>query len=128
MAELIKVFVYGTLMNNGWNHSYLNGQKFLGKAKLDNFEMYNVASFPGIVRKENEYVLGEIYEVDHGTLKKLDRLEGEGSMYKRSLEKVLINDRVEDAYVYVWLGSVQGRDKVATINMPWQFEKMRWAR
>lgn len=125
MVELIKVFVYGTLMKNRWNHCYLDGQTFLGEAKLNNFEMYNVASFPGIVRKENEYVIGEIYEVDQDTLKILDRLEGEGSMYKRTLEKVFINDRAEEAYAYVWLGSVQGREKVESINMPWQLAKMR---
>lgn len=128
MVELIKVFVYGTLMSNRWNHCYLNGQKLLGDAKLKGFEMYNVASFPGIVRNGKGYVLGELYEVDHDSLKTLDRLEGEGTMYKRTLEKVLIEGREEEAYVYVWLGSLQGREKVEPKNMPWQPARMGWAR
>lgn len=117
--QKMKVFVYGTLMKGQWNHSYLVGQNFIGGARLDGYEMYQVRSFPGIIRQSGESVYGELYEVDHQTINNLDKLEDEGNMYKRVLENVMtIRDgRLHKAYAYVWLMGIRGCNKVD--KMPW---------
>ncbi len=115
---MINVFVYGSLMKNYWNHHYLKDSEFLGQGTLNGYEMYQVSSFPGIVKKPGENVLGEIYSIDEATLKALDRLEHEGYMYVRKEENLNIKNEVLKAYVYVWnQGIIPGYKKVKT--MPW---------
>lgn len=117
------VFVYGTLMKGFGNHNYYlanqENVKFLGKAKLIGYEMYHVFSFPGIVPQKGKEILGEVYKVDDHVLQQLDRLEGEGFMYKR-IEDVAFLDTEKQikVYVYVWQLSIKGCKKVDT--MPWK--------
>lgn len=128
MKNKINVFVYGTLLKRNPNHFYLSGQKFIGKAVLQGYAMYQVRSYPGIIPAEadkHDRILGELYEIDEQTLKKLDRLEGEGYLYKRLCEKVSIDNTEYDAYIYVWLDSVEGRLKISFEDMPWRPFKVR---
>ena len=121
----IKVFVYGTLMNSRSNHSYIKEQKLIGEARLDDYEMYNVRSYPGIVPKGGEYILGELYEVSSEVLKRLDKLEGEGYLYRRITAKVRVNSEEYEAYAYIWLGSTEGCRKVTVKEMPWKPVRVR---
>lgn len=116
----MKVFVYGSLMKKYWNHYLLVKQRYLGRGLLKNYEMYHVSSFPGIISKPGENIIGEVYDIDEITLKRLDQLESEGLMYLRVEEDVIINDRTVKAFVYVWNRSVSGYSKVK--EMPWRPE------
>lgn len=110
---MIKVFVYGTLMKNGYNHQYyLKGQKYMGQAILSGYALYNLGSYPGIIADETEQVLGELYEIDLKILRRLDILEGNGSLYIRQPVRVRIQDEKVDAEVYVWNGEVRQEDKI----------------
>jgi len=83
--------------------------------------MYNVSSFPGIVKSksEDQPISGELYEIDERCLVMLDRLEGEGRMYKRVVETVFTTDGQEHvASVYVWLGKVYSDQMVK--ETPWK--------
>lgn len=112
---MIKVFVYGTLMKNGYNHQYyLKGQKYMGQAILSGYALYNLGSYPGIIADETEQVLGELYEIDLKMLRRLDILEGNGSLYIRQPVKVRIQDEKVDAEVYVWNGEVRQEDKIGS--------------
>ena len=116
---MVNVFVYGSLMNTYWNHHYLSNCEFIGTGLLEGFEMYHVSSFPGIIVKPGEIVLGEVYSVDPRTLKTLDRLESEGSMYIRREEIIKIEEDTINAFVYVWNGDIRpGCKKVE--KMPWR--------
>ncbi len=114
------VFVYGTLMENCSNHErYLKGQKYRGQAVLSGYALYNLGRFPGIVPDVNEQVLGELYEVDARTLKRLDLLEDNGRLYIRKTTEVWLEDKRIRAEVYVWNGRVRKEDKIDFASQPW---------
>ena len=75
------VFVYGTLMKNERNHHLINDKDFVNEAKLENYYMFNLGTYPGIFIG-NGVILGEVYNVNDDTLKRLDYLEEEGTLYK----------------------------------------------
>ena len=108
-----KVFVYGTLMRGQWNDCLLKSGKYISNATTTGtYRMYRVCTFPGIVKDDSDSgyrINGELYEVDAETLKWLDRLESEGSLYSR--ETVTVEDsegKEHTAHIYVYLRSVEG--------------------
>ena len=97
------VFVYGTLMKNERNHHLLNDNDFVCNASLDNYYMFNLGRYPGIINGSGK-ILGEVYKVDNSTLSSLDYLEDEGTLYKKVLVDVkLENNETIKAYVYEYL-------------------------
>jgi gamma-glutamylcyclotransferase (GGCT)/AIG2-like uncharacterized protein YtfP len=116
-----KVFVYGTLMQGNENHrNYLSQSGFLGKGEITGYALYAVSSFPGIVPEAGEKVKGEIYKVDYPTLKRLDSLEGEGSLYLRKLVDVLLNGQLVQAWAYIWNHETEDTEKINFVDQPWK--------
>ena len=116
-----KVFVYGTLMQGYGNHrNYLSQSEFLGKGEITGYALYAVSSFPGIVPEHGEKVKGEVYVVDRDTLKGLDSLEGEGSLYLRKQVEVLVDGQIVQAWTYIWNHETEGKDKIKYANLPWK--------
>ena len=122
-----KVFVYGTLMRDRSNHRYyLEDSTFLGIGSIKGYALYDLGFYPGIIPEENECTKGEVFEVDDKTISRLDRLEGEGYLYTRRLVKVEMgNGLVEEAYAYIWNGSVDILGKVGFGRQPWKQEERR---
>lgn len=115
-----RVFVYGTLMKDRPNHNnFLRGQEYLGQAILKDYGLYDLGAYPGVVPESGEKVLGEVYEVDDSTLKSLDRLEGNGTLYNRQTAEVLLNGEWTGVEVYVWNGRVRPENKVNFDFQPW---------
>lgn len=96
-----KVFVYGTLMKGMRNHYYLKDSTYLGIDEIEGYTMYNIGSYPGIV-KGLDKIKGEVYEVTQETLDMMDALEGEGYLYIRET----IMTRYGETYVYVYNKSI----------------------
>ena len=105
------VFVYGTLKSNYGNNSLMRDCKFIGAGvTMDVFLMYH-AGFPVVIRGEDSYyqIIGEVYRLPDNssdrakTLEALDYLEGEGEMFHREVQDVLIaiEDRVVNAFMYI---------------------------
>ncbi|KUG02916.1 hypothetical protein ASZ90_019692 [hydrocarbon metagenome] len=118
---MIRVFVYGTLMKNCYNHqAYLAGQRYLGRAVLPGYALYNLGSYPGVIPDIREKVLGEVYEINRQVLEQLDQLEDNGRLYIRKFAWVWINNSKLIAEVYVWNGKVRAADKIAFSSQPWQ--------
>lgn len=117
----IKVFVYGTLMQGNSNYeSFLGDAEFIGEFVAEGFLLYDLGSYPGIIHSESDKVKGELYSIDSKILKRLDRLEGEGSLYLRELISVVNdNKEVEEAYIYVYNQNVSTKVKVSYENQPW---------
>ena len=117
----VKVFVYGTLMQNRSNHHFLHHQTFLNRAVVNDIALYNVTLYyPGAVHKANRKICGEIYIVDEKTLKSLDELEDNGNLYRREIfSAVLENGETVDAWVYLWLSPVQPESEVHLNEQPW---------
>ena len=118
------VFVYGTLLSGQSNHdSYLGDAEFLGEAEIAGYYLYDMGSYPALknhksARSNNsssgsgsdyantvpDTIKGELYMADNETIKRLDRLEGEGSLYKRDYLTVWYGDSQEiEAIIYMFL-------------------------
>lgn len=80
----IDVFVYGTLLQDEINHSWLVGSEFLGADQLANAELFNLGDYPMIV-PGNGLVQGEVYRVSPLVLQQLDILEEHPNYYQRDL-------------------------------------------
>jgi gamma-glutamylcyclotransferase (GGCT)/AIG2-like uncharacterized protein YtfP len=117
----IKVFVYGTLMKGNSNYeSFLADANFIGEFIAKGFALYDLGSYPGIIHSEIDKVRGELYSVDNKTLRKLEMLEGEGSLYVRELISVVNDkDEAQEAYIYVYNQEVSRCAKVSYENQPW---------
>ncbi len=108
-----RVFVYGTFKKGFPLHYYLKKNTYIGKGTLDNYEMYEVASggYPAIIRGKGK-INGEVYEVDNYTIFTLDMVEGEGYLFKREWETIVMEDgRKIHAWVYVYLRMINGEQK-----------------
>ena len=102
------VFVYGTLMRGESAHSYLSEAAFVGEYRLRDYAIYNLGRYPGIRPKKGSVVYGEVYAVDDGMLKEMDRYEGEGSLYHRT--PVVVENETESvsAVAYVYAREIRG--------------------
>lgn len=111
----IPVFVYGSLKRGFHNHHYLKDATFICGGIVQNRGwMYDLGGFPAakIARRVmgGHYIVGELYDVSADTLASLDRLEGNGHFYTRSMEKIVKFskkiDRIVPAWIYL-INSVQ---------------------
>lgn len=90
----MKVVVYGTLKRGYGNNVVLGASKFIEPKVVTGYKLYN-AGFPVARPSPEDSLIGELYEIDsEQTLRNLDRLEGEGRMYIRTLIE-------PDTYMYV---------------------------
>lgn len=106
----IRLFVYGTLMQGQGAHHYLEDARYLGEYILDGYSMFNLGSFPGIVRDGlDRRVLGEVYEVTPEMIPFMDNYEGEGSLYIRKEECVHNENNCLYANVYVYNSEPAGK-------------------
>lgn len=112
-----ELFVYGTLMRGRANHSCMVDADFSTEGLLTDFAMYDLGAFPGIQPSKGDFVKGEFYFVNGATLEALNRLEGEGTLYR--LVPVIIESRKKPVYVYEYLGKTVEKKKVDLIHQPW---------
>lgn len=115
---MTRIFVYGTLKSDHFrNPTYLGGEKFIGPATIEGFDLFSIRSmFPAVVRPidgPGVMVKGEVYEVGDRTLEALDRLESNGSMYTREIVEtslgpawVYVMSR-EEAHEYLYFGGIE---------------------
>jgi gamma-glutamylcyclotransferase (GGCT)/AIG2-like uncharacterized protein YtfP len=92
-------WVYGTLKRERSNHHYLKSATFKGTLILPFNARMICVGFPVILDDAAPILVeGEVYEVDNATFERLDRLEGEGHMYKRRRKRIGGGRR---AWVYI---------------------------
>ena len=87
------VFVYGTLRRGGAGamHIRFPGSKFIADAQVMG-SLYDLGAYPGLLLNEsNSLVVGEVYEVDDETLKRLDDFEASSS-YRRKQVEISLGD------------------------------------
>jgi len=107
---------------SGRSNSFLmEGSLFLGEASVRGYSMYEPSWYPGVRRDPHGVVLGELYEVDKETLKRLNELEGEGSLYELDYaDAVTDSGTIHGAAVYVYLHDVRPESHVPLANQPWR--------
>lgn len=109
-----KIFVYGSLMEDLFNHEkYLKGKVITRNYARTRGELYHLAEcgYPAMIHGE-DYIYGELIEVSNydNTLQELDKLEhffGEDRVeneYNREIIKVQLLDNedeeIANAYIY----------------------------
>lgn len=109
MSQLIRVFVYGTLKHGFYNHRWMQGSVYLGKAEstFHGYMMYDNGNYPVLVTG-SEVVKGELYVVSEETLKNLDMLEGHPDLYERKKRMFNIKGVSVEAWVYMYQGACRG--------------------
>ncbi len=82
------VFVYGTLRRGDARSMSVRfpDSKFIAEAQVSG-SLYDLGAYPGLLLNEsNSSVLGEVYEVDDETLKKLDDFEASSYYWRKQVE------------------------------------------
>ena len=113
------VFVYGTLLKGCCNHDLLEDACYLGEAKVEGLAVYDLGVYPGARFEQDCSVLGEVYEVDAETLRRLNILEGKGRLYDLHRVRCDFEDGICFAGVYVYRGSVEEANPIPSELQPW---------
>lgn len=107
---MTRLFVYGTLRKPGRNHHYLKTADFITKAQVKGC-LYWIQglNYPALLEGE-EWISGELYEVDAPTEVRLDELEGyiaidhpDNLYHKKQMD--IVDERFESlgkAFVYIF--------------------------
>lgn len=110
-----KLFFYGTLMSGFWNHSRMFAgveiTNFGAARTCDKFSVLvgkPAGTIPMLSRTKadgtppDSDVIGEVFEIDTETLRRVDRLEGHPNTYERTPIRVEINvDDVDQKPAYI---------------------------
>lgn len=115
MSDISKhlIFVYGTLKRGWGNNVIIRNQEFIGKATTADpaYQMYTLGGFPGVVLGD-KHITGEVWLVDDEAFQRCDRLEGNPTFYKRERIPVSVNDKLFQAWIYIYQGDVSKRTKI----------------
>ncbi len=103
---MIKVFVYGSLMNRRSNFYFLRNAKFLGNTTIKGFDMFSYKNTYPYIKRGNNRVLGEVYEFDKKKLKIIDFLELNGYLYEREKITLELNKKIIDVWVYIGIHKI----------------------
>ena len=103
------VSVYGSLRASMHNYPhYLATSECKGTFKTEpEYTLHSLGSFPGLKLNGNTSIVMEVYEVDEGTLKRLNQLEG-----YRPNEEPTFYDRIEidtpwgKAFTYIYVNKL----------------------
>ena len=113
------LFVYGSLLSFNSRGYMLKGSKLIGEAVLEDFGLYEVDWYPGIVPRRGSKVRGELYEVSEELLREID--EYEGILYERRKVRVsLEGGKMVEAWTYVYLGEVEEERYIPFDLLPWR--------
>lgn len=105
MTDLL--FVYGTLQQGFANHHLLNDCDFVDIGVIPNTLLLDLGACPGLVfarADAEEWAKGEVYRVTSpDTVAALDRLENEGSLYRRLIARTRTRQGAMMCWVYTYL-------------------------
>lgn len=108
----LPVFVYGTLMRGQRANHMLADAVYAGTFRLQDYAMYHLGRYPGIVRSPGDTVWGELYYVSVTMLHQMDAYEEEGSLYRRVSVQLQGQDGTCTAEAYVYNRDVTGCPKM----------------
>ena len=120
MGRYRTLFVYGTLLKGQSNHDrYLSDHQYLGDAELPDFALFDLTVYPAILPRKGASVRGELYHVTNDDLRKIDQLEGEGTLYTREKIRIRSNGVNLPAETYVYHGNLDDSLRVPSEYQPW---------
>lgn len=99
MPEMIKVFVYGTLMRGQRNHDFIEDSEFLYEKKTKPlYSLYSLGAYPAMAGGGEISVSGEVFLLTKKDLKRIDCLEGHPKYYERK-QIELEDGEIVDTYL-----------------------------
>jgi gamma-glutamylcyclotransferase (GGCT)/AIG2-like uncharacterized protein YtfP len=125
------LFAYGSLRYGFELNHFLKESRFVGYGFAEGFEMYDLGSYPGVVKGDG-IIWGEVYEINEDLLKTLDEVEDykgkEDDLYTRYKTRVFFDQKrkyyLDGVYIYVYNQDISYRDKIesgdysAYVGMP----------
>ena len=102
---MIHVFVYGSLKRGFRNHHLLETSRFIGPGTTRrDFDLLDLGYFPAAIRPGAFAIRGELFSVDRHTLRNLDWLEGNGTLYRREQHPITVQETgLVSAWIYLLL-------------------------
>jgi len=126
-----KLFVYGSLRSGFKSHAYEYISRFFtfvdnARVKGKLFDLGTYAA--GVPTNDESFIVGELYTIKHENefswaIGQLDDYEGvsvesdEMQLYKRELVDVILNDDTTSAWIYWYVGSVEGKPVIESGDM-----------
>jgi gamma-glutamylcyclotransferase (GGCT)/AIG2-like uncharacterized protein YtfP len=85
-----KIFVYGSL-KTGYSNHHLLGKAKGYPAMAPHLDIYAGPNYPFAIKGRGR-TFGEVYEINHTALRKLDQLEQHPHDYHRQIIRVILNN------------------------------------
>lgn len=123
-----KIFVYGSLRSGFQSPAYNYISKYftlVGNAKVKGL-LFDMGDYPvAISTNDEKFIVGELYNIKNQeafdfAIAQLDDYEGmnaeegEETFYKRTVEDIYIDNTIEKAWVYWFIGNVENKPVVAS--------------
>ena len=130
-SGIYQLFVYGSLRSGFKSPAYEYISRFfsfVGDAKVKG-KLFDLGSYPaGVPANNDSFIIGELYAIKHEpefawAIGQLDDYEGvsvepdEIQLYKRGLVDVYVNDTITPAWIYWYIGSVEGKPLIESGDM-----------
>jgi len=130
-SGVYQLFVYGSLRSGFKSPAYDYISRFfsfVGNAKVRG-KLYDLGTYPaGVPSQDESYIIGELYAIKHQpefgwAFGQLDDYEGvareddETPLYKRELVDVYLNDGATRAWIYWFVGRVEGKPLIESGDM-----------
>ena len=126
------IFTYGTLMQNNHNNHILGNAKYICDATISNHICFGLPyDFPMVINvgvEIDNYVVGEIWEVEINQLSQLDMLEGynkyeDNGMYlRREIIATDTNGKDYKCYYYLWNSTIVKDSYIVPSGVKWNGE------
>jgi len=130
-SGIYQLFVYGSLRSGFKSPAYEYISRFfsfVGDAKVKG-KLFDLGSYPaGVPANNDSFIIGELYTIKHKpefawAIGQLDDYEGvsvepdEIQLYKRGLVDVYVNDTITPAWIYWYIGNVEGKPLIESGDM-----------
>lgn len=118
--QTFSVFTYGTLQFPEVMQAVIGLDVKPVAATLSNYQRFKIKerTFPGLIKKQGIITGGMLYrELDETAIEKLDQFED--VMYERCLISVQVNNKTEQAFVYV----TQKEYEDCLLDQEWSLEE-----
>lgn len=128
----ILCFTYGTLMKGNHNNSVLGDAKYICDATIPRHICFDLPyGFPMVIDigvEIDNYVIGEIWEVDESQLSSLDMLEGynvktdDGMYVRRKIKAMDSLGKEYEVFYYLWNRDLVEGSFIVPSGMKWNSE------
>ena len=112
----MKLFVYGTLKKNQYNHKLLKNSKFIEEYSIPGYTLYDTGLYPVAIESEvkNHEIKGEVYEIDSNVWGVIYNMEKYAGYKSRTYN---------DMYFFVYSDWLKATTKFKHIGATWLSKK-----